>query len=341
MSDTGAIIPTNKALAELEDLAVSATAYAVQSRADGTRRVYASHWADFTAWCPSMGLAALPAEPQTVALYLADRATTLTVSTLQGRISAISEAHEGAGHHLDTKHPAIKQTWSGIRRSLGTAQKGKKPTVIADIRDMVATLPDNLLGKRDRALLLIGFAGALRRSELVGLDIGASTENGTGYVEFADDGLIVTLSRSKSDQEGEGQTVGIPHGEVASTCPVKALQAWLDAAGIEDGPIFRPINRHGHVGERRLSDKAVALVVKRTVKAAMLARGLSEADADAAAKNVAGHSLRAGLVTSAAAAGVEERVIMDQTRHKHASTLRKYVRLGSLFQQNAAGRVGL
>jgi integrase len=331
------------AVADLEDLAQSATAYAMQSKSANTRRAYKTDWADFTSWCDDHDLASLPAAPQSVSLYLADRADILKVSTLQRRLTAVSQAHQGAGEHLDTRHPAIKETWAGIKRVHGTAQKGKAPVVTADVRAMVATLDDKkLIGIRDRALLLVGFAGALRRSELVGLDVGAGQPtDGQGYVEFTSDGLIVTLTRSKADQEGQGAVVGVPYGSVPSTCPVRALKAWLAASGIEEGPIFRGITRHGRMGETRLTNRVVALVVKRTVKAAQIARGADPAAAEALARDVAGHSLRAGLVTSAAARGETEGDIMRQTRHKRADTMRKYVRLGSLFERNVAARVGL
>jgi len=350
-STTAIVIPSEQstAVATLEELAETATAYAMHSKSANTRKAYATDWADFAGWCNDHSLTSLPAVPETVSLYLTDRADTLKVSTLQRRLTAISQAHQGKGEHLDTRHPAIKDVWRGIKRTHGTAQKGKEPTVTADVRDMVATLDDEkLIGKRDRALLLVGFAGALRRSELVGLDVGADqSTDARGHVKFTPDGLVVTITRSKTDQEGRGEIVAIPYGSVPSTCPVRALQAWLAASGIEAGPIFRGITRHGAMGETRLTNRVVALVVKRTVKAAEIARAVDpnapgvKERAEAMAKDVAGHSLRAGLVTSAAAAGESEGDIMRQTRHKRADTMRKYVRLGSLFERNAAGRVGL
>ncbi len=152
---------------------------------------------------------------------------------------------------------------------------------------------------------------------------------------------MVTLTRSKTDQEGQGRQVGIPYGSNLQTCPVRALEDWLAAAGLEKGPVFRWVNRHGQLQDGRLSDKAVAKVVKRTAYAAALAKGADEKTAQAFAANFSGHSLRAGLATSAAAAGVPERAIMAQTGHKRTDTLRKYIRLGSLFRENAAAQVGL
>jgi site-specific recombinase XerD len=313
---------TSTDLARLEDVADRAREYVLHAKAPNTLRGYRADWSDFTRWCADRELASLPAAPETVALYLVDLAERCRVSTLQRRLSAIAQAHKAAGHESPTGHGAVSAVWSGIRRSKGTAQVGKAPALTADIRLMVAGLPDSLGGHRDRALLLIGFAGAFRRSELVGLDVGA--------IAFADDGLVLTLARSKTDQEGRGERIGIPYGSTPATCPVRALRRWLDASGIADGPLFRSVNRHGHVLGGRLSDQAVALVVKRAI---------ARTGRDPAAYS--GHSLRAGLATSAAAAGVSERAIAEQTRHKSLVILRRYIRHGSLFRENAAAAVGL
>jgi integrase len=191
------------------------------------------------------------------------------------------------------------------------------------IRAMIATLDENtLMGARDRALLLVGFAAALRRSELAALDI-------TDISETAD-GLKLTIRRSKTDQEAACRTVGIPYGSHRQTCPVRAWRDWLAASGITIGAAWRPINRHGHLAEVRLSDKAVALVVKRNAERA----GLDPAD-------FSGHSLRAGLVTAAAAAGVATHIIQRQSGHKTLTVLHNYIREGDLFRDNAATKVGL
>src|SRR3954470_7552764 len=195
---------------------------------------------------------------------------------------------------------------------------------------MVATLGTDMIGIRDRALLLLGSAGASRRSELVAVDVDAADAARAGHIEIGRAGITVRLMRSKTDQEGQGQAFGIPFGAKPATCPVRVVQAWIKAAGIQSGPLFRSVNRHGQVSADRLSDKGVALVVKRCAEAA----GLDPA-------KFAGHSLRAGLATSAAMAGVEERVIMSQTRHRSTTMVRRYIREGSLFRENAAGKVGL
>lgn len=297
--------------------------YERHSKAPNTIRAYRNDWADFSRWCAARGVESLPAPPQAVALYLTELAGRgYKASTLQRRMSAISQAHQAKEHDSPTQTPVVRRVMAGIRRVHGTAQIGKAPVMTEDLRAMVRTLPDSLLGKRDRALLLIGFAGAFRRSELVGLDVPDLT--------ITREGLTITLRRSKTDQEGAGVLKGIPYGSNPATCPVRAVQEWLEASGLTSGPLFHPITRHGHMQPGRLSDKAVALVVKRTAEPT----GLDPA-------KYAGHSLRAGLATSAAAAGVAERVIMAQTGHKSLNMVRKYIRTGSLFLENAAAQVGL
>ena len=308
--------------APLVRLGEQAREFAGQAKAGNTLRAYRSDWRHFHTWCEGQGLASMPASAETVALYLTAHAESLATGTLQRRLASLAVAHQTAGHEDPTKGAVAKLVWQGIRREKGTAAKGKAPIITADLRRMVEALPEGLLGVRDRALLLVGFAGGFRRSELVGID--------RADVAFTLEGLVITLRRSKTDQEGEGRKVGIPYGSRPETCPVRALTAWIEAAGIEAGPLFRPINRHGQVQPGRLSGHAVALVVKRHAEAAGL---------DAA--KYAGHSLRAGLATSAAAAGASERSIMAQTGHKSTAMVRRYIRDGSLFRENAAAVVGL
>ncbi len=318
------ITPSGRAdLAPLSEIAEAARDYARAAKAANTIRGYQSDWRDFCGWCASRDLLALPAPPEAVALYLSDLAGAAKTSTIQRRISAISQAHQAAGHDSPTRSLAVRTVWAGIRRTHGTAQEGKAPALTEDIRAMVELLPKKTLaGARDRALLLVGFAGAFRRSELVALDV--------DDVEQTRQGLIITLRRSKTDQVGAGAKKGIPFGASSQTCPVKSLQLWLRISGISAGAIFRAINRHGQLADGRLSDRAVALIVKRAAAAA----GLDPT-------RYAGHSLRAGLATSAAMAGVSERAIMAQTGHKSVAMVRRYIRDGSLFRENAAGQVGL
>ena len=306
-------------LSEIED---QAREFVAHSKASNTVKAYRSDWGDFARWCGSHALASFPATAETVAFYLSNLATTHKASTLTRRISAISQAHQIAGFETPTKSAKVRLVMAGIRRTKGTAADAKTPVMIEDLKRMIARLPETLLGTRDRALLLIGFTGGFRRSELIGLDKDA--------VDTTRDGLVVTIRRSKTDQDGEGRKIGLPFGSNPATCPVRSFQNWLDASGITDGPLFRPITRHGKMASERLSSKAVARIVKRCAKGI----GLD-------ASHFAGHSLRSGLATSAAMAGASEAAIMKQTGHRSLTTVRRYIRDGSLFRENAAAVLGL
>lgn len=316
------LISPEPSLPDLQELGEQARAYVQAGVSSNTRRAYRAAWAHFTSWCSARALAPLPAAPETVALYLTDLAATRRVATLQQRLNAIAKAHRAAGHEPPGRDRAVRAVWSGIRRSKGTAQQGKAPIVTADLRRLVAHMGSGPAALRDRALLILGFAGAFRRSELVALDV--------EDVTWVREGLRIQVRRSKTDEEAAGQSVGIPYGSRVETCPVRALREWCEAAGIRTGPLFRPVDRHGNVGAARLGDRAVALVVQRACARA----GMDP-------RPYAGHSLRAGLATAAAEAGVSERVIMQQTRHKSLTTLRRYIREGTLFRENAAAEVGL
>ncbi len=316
------VVAQERAAAALATMREQARAYAHRAKSPNTRRAYRADWADFSAWCRAHDRTPLPAAPETVALYLADAAARCKTSTLVRRLSAIAQAHQVAGHPSPTKDQSVRAVAAGIRRAKGTAQQGKAPTVTADVRRMVDALPATLMGRRDRALLLLGFAGAFRRSELVALDVADVAER--------PEGLAVTIRRSKTDQEGAGRVVGIPYGSHYESCPVRALRAWLAAASITSGPLFQAINRHDQLLPGRLSPQGVARAVKR----AAVAAGFDPTP-------YAGHSLRAGLATAAAEAGVSERAIMTQTGHKSLPMVRKYIRSGSIFRENAAAEVGL
>src|SRR5712671_275008 len=283
-------------------------------KAVSTRKAYGTDFRLFRTWCDTKGVSALPAAPETVAAYLAAQARTSRPSTLGRRVAAIRYAHKLAELPLPTDAEGVKATMRGIRRTLGSARIRKAPAVAAAMLGMVAGAPDNLAGLRDRALLLLGFAGAFRRSELVALNVADIAETETG--------LLVTIRRGKTDQEGAGRTIAIPRGDVA--CPVKALRAWLDAAAIEAGPIFRPIDRAGTVRASRLTCRSVAKFVK-----AYAARAGFDAT------TFSGHSLRSGFLTSAAAKGASIFKMMDQSGHKSIDTLRGYVRDAELFKDHA------
>jgi integrase len=323
--------------------------YISAARAPNTVRAYLADWQHFTAWCARHHAPSLPADPRLVALYLTSLAegthdiTTgvwselpRRVTTLDRRLSAIRHHHRAAGYELDTNDATLRDTWRGIRRTLGNAPRGKAPTVTEFLRAMLDTLPMSASGVRDRALLLTGFAGAFRRSELVAID--------HEHCARHRDGIIISVPFSKTDQEGRSEEVGLPYGTHPETCPVRALSDWMSFARIESGPLFRPITRHGHIAPTRLTDRAVALIIKRAVSAARDAareRGNTALAESLDPARYAGHSLRAGFITSAAAAGVSEGDIMRQSRHKRGDSLRKYIRHATVFRQNAAAKVGL
>jgi integrase len=306
----------------LRQIGHQAANYLSKSKADNTRKAYASDWDDFLHWCKRFHRNPLPALPETVAFYLADCSDRLKTSTLQRRLATIAEAHKTAGHESPTRHAQVRLVWAGVRREKGMAQLHRKPLLTRHLKAMLEALPDSLVGLRDHALLLLGFSGAMRRSELVGLDV--------GDLSVGDEGLVVLIRKSKTDPTGIGRKLGIPFGTNEETCPVKAVLAWLDTTKLDDGPLFRRVDRHGFIAERRLCSKAVADVVKRTLAAAGKSNRL-----------YSGHSLRAGLITQAAMNGVSERSIADQSGHKSLIVLRRYIRDGSLFRENAAGKVGL
>ena len=305
------------------NLADQARSFATASRADATLRAYAKDFEHFARWADAHDLRAKPASPDTVALYVTDLAATYKPSTIARRVAAISVAHKHAGFASPTTHATVRSVLTGIRRTLGTAPTQAAPATIGEIRKMVARMNGSILDLRDRAVLLLGFAGAFRRSELVALTVADLQERA--------DGLLVTVRRSKRDQEGQGDTKAIPFGTDPETCPVRAIQAWLQAAEVTDGPLFRRVDRHGNVGEAALTGQAVSLIVKRAAE---------RADLDPS--GYSGHSLRAGFVTTAAANGANERSIARQTGHAPGSTvLRTYVRHASAFTDNAVSMVGL
>ncbi|MBL6454524.1 site-specific integrase [Belnapia sp. T6] len=296
--------------------------YARASRATATRRAYRSDWVHFEAWCRTDGLASLPATPQIVGAYLAAHAAALAPTTLSRRMSSIAVAHRLAGHQLDTRHPTVRDVMAGIRRERGTAPFRAAPATTDIIRRMTAACDvETLIGLRDRALLLVGFAGAFRRSELVGLD--------RRDLAFGPEGVRITLHRSKEDQEGAGEVVGVARVDGSPTCPVAALEAWLIAGSVPEGAVFRSVDRHGRVAPTALDDRAVARVVQKLAAAVGLNPTI-----------YSGHSLRAGFATSAAAHGIEERRIAKQTRHKSV-VVRTYIRDGEVFVHNASSEVGL
>lgn len=318
MADLVKVQLPEKAPLALMDLVSQVDAFAAGSRSPATRRAYRSDWRTFTAWCAANRLTPLPALPATLAVYLAHLTSLGRKAATIGRaVSSIAYAHHLANEPSPHATARVTETLRGIRRTIGVAQACKAPLMATALRRICAEIPDTVQGKRDRALLLLGWSGAFRRSELVALDV--------RDVAFTEEGLEVTIRRAKNDQEGVGRKIGVPFSASPSVCPVRAVRAWLDAAKVDGGPILRSVNKHGSVSATRLTCRSVALIVKRHVEAVGL---------DPAAYS--GHSLRAGLATSAAKAGKSERSIMMTTGHKSTGMLRRYIRDASLFDDNAS-----
>ena len=321
------------------EIAEKAAGYAAQAQSENTRLAYANDWAVFQAWCDVQGAVAMPAAAEVVLAFLVDTAGQVKVSTQRRRLSAIKETMRQNGFHLDTTLGTFRDVWKGIRRAHGQPPVKKSALLTALLRRALATLPETPPGVRDRALLLVGFAGALRRSELAAVEV--SSRPGANWIEETTEGLIVHLAASKGDQEGGGQQVGVPYGSNPATCPVRAYRAWLQAAGITEGPAFRKIDRHGKIGADALCDHSVAFVIKRTIVAGEIGNGASEQEAAQVAKRFAGHSLRSGLATSAAANRAPGHLIQQQLRHKKYDTTSGYIQSALLHSENAAGMAGL
>jgi site-specific recombinase XerD len=285
-----------------------------------TMRAYRADWRDWAAWCSRSGNRALPAEPRAVRDYLVDLAAGKKISTLRRRMAAIARVHKQAGQPFKADDPVIENALRRLAREKGTAPKGRDPLMTDELGRMVKRMPEGLRGIRDRAILLLGFAAAVRRSELVDLNV--------NDIAWRRDGVSLAIRRSKGDQTGEGQFVDVLYGRRESTCPVRALKRWLEAAKITAGPVFRPVERD-LAGEDRLSAKMVAYVVKRAAIRAGIDPTL-----------LAGHSLRSGHVTQALANGADAAKAKEQLRHKRIDTTLGYNKRRT-FDGNTSGKLGL
>lgn len=300
-----------------------AATYAENSKAKNTRRAYRADWRTFADWCATQGIQSLPCSGPGLAAYIAARAQSgAKVASIERALTTISQAHKAAGFNSPRGSPEVRAVFQGIRRVHNTVPLRKSPVLIHDLRLMVADLSESRIDVRNRALLLLGFAGGFRRSELVGLDVADIARD--------KDGLRVNLRRSKTDQEGVGRMVGIPYGSVPQTCPVRAVCSYLEIIAGSAGALFEGISRHGRPTGKRLHGEDVA----RIVKARCLVAGLDPS-------LYSGHSLRAGLVTAAARAGKSDRDIMAQTGHTSSEMVRRYIRDAQLFENNAASGIGL
>lgn len=313
---TNRALITRRKSTDLAALTAKVKDYAGQAQAPNTRRAYSHAWQEFSQWTTDQGAAPLPASPGLVAHYLADLAGAgAKVSTIEVRRAAIGAAHRTAQQPDPTRTEEVKLVMKGIRQEHGQPRQKKAAITTDELRAIVAALPDDLAGKRDRALILLGFAGAFRRSELVALDV-ADLHHGKS--------LKITIRRSKTDQAGEGRTKVIPHVQTAELDAIAAVRAWLQAAGIKSGAIFRRIDRWGNLRAERLAPQAVATILKRAAEGA----GLEP-------RQFAGHSLRSGFVTSAYEAGARTPDIMQQTGHQSENTLRSYIQNAGAGAQRA------
>jgi integrase len=302
-----------------------AQAYQDAADAPATLRAYASDLKNYEVWCARHALVALPATPEVVGAYLAAAGEGYAMQTLRRRVAAIARASGVSGHPLDTKHPAIRETLRGIGRTHGSRGRRSGALTTTELNKLCQVCEQRPAGDRDRALLLTAFAGALRRSELVALDVERLT--------WSNEGVTLLLEKSKTDKEGEGAEVMIVFGGHENTCPVRALRRWLDVAAITSGPVFRKVNKAGRVEGRRLSEDAVRQILLRRAAQAGVRGTIAEP--------VSPHGLRAGFVTTAYRNGVPDEEIMGHTRHRSLTTMRSYVRRAKLSKKSPAGKLGL
>ena len=318
----------NKLVTDIKSLELETLKNLKNSKAANTLRAYKADFKDFSAFCVKNGLSSIPTEPKILSLYLTHLSSTSKFSTLKRRIASISVIHKMKGHYLDTKHPIIMENLHGIKRVKGTNQKAKKPILINDLKLIINVidqyLNNNELGEidciipessknirnkiRDKAIILIGFAGGFRRSEIVNIDY--------DDIEFVNEGVKIFIKRSKTDQSGEGMIKAIPYFDSKIYCPVNSLKHWIEFSEINSGKIFE------------ISDKSVSLIIKKYASLG----GLDP-------NKYGGHSLRSGFATSAAESGAEERNIMAMTGHKTTQMVRRYIQEANLFKNNALNKI--
>ena len=294
------------------------------SKANNTLRAYKSDFKDFGIFCAKHGFNSLPSEPKIVSLYLTYLSKNSKISTLRRRLVSISMVHKIKGHYLDTKHPIITENLMGIKRVKGSIQKGKKPLLINHLKSIIHTIDqqkiDEIKKSRDKSLILIGFGGGFRRTELVSID--------HEDLEFVYEGVKITIKRSKTDQFGEGMLKGLPYFSNELYCPVINLKKWLELSNIKSGPVFRRFAKGSVLTNNRLTDQSVALLIKNYLNLA----GIENS-------NYSGHSLRSGFATVAAESGADERSIMAMTGHKTTQMVRRYIREANIFKNNALNEI--
>ena len=304
----------NKIITDIKSLEIETLKNLKNSKSENTLRAYSSDYKDFSTFCIKNNFCSLPTDPKIIALYLTHLSQSSKFSTLKRRIASISVVHKLKGHYLDTKHPLIVENLLGIKRKNGSNQKAKKPILINDLKVIIDTIDKLNIKKlrklRDKALILIGFAGGFRRSELVDINY--------EDIDFVREGVKIFIKRSKTDQSGEGMIKAIPSFNNTKYCPVLHLEDWMTNKEEKKGKIFT------------LSDKSVALIIKKYANLS----GLE-------GEKYAGHSLRSGFATSTAESGAEERNIMAMTGHKTTQMVRRYIKEANLFKNNALNKIKL
>ena len=296
------------------------------SKANNTLRAYKSDFNDFGAFCAKHRFKSMPSEPKIVSLYLTHLSANSKISTLRRRLVSIGVVHKLKGHYLDTKHPIIIENLMGIKRKKGSIQTGKKPILINHLKQIINVIDDQKIEKikklRNKALILVGFSGGFRRTELISID--------HEDLDFVKEGVKITLRRSKTDQFGEGQVKGLPYFSNEKYCPVTNLKNWIFLSKIKTGPIFRRFAKGSTLTGHRLTDQSVVLIIKECLKLA----GIEN-------QNYSGHSLRSGFATVAAESGADERSIMAMTGHKTTQMVRRYIKEANIFKNNALSKIKL
>ena len=314
----------NELTTELKNLHEATLENLRSSKANNTLRAYKSDFKDFNSFCSRHGLNSLPTEPKIISLYLTQLSKNSKISTLRRRLVSISMVHKLKGHYLDTKHPIIVENLMGIRRLKGSIQKGKKPILINYLKTIINSINEQNSQEtnklRDKTLILVGFGGGFRRTELISINF--------EDLEFVPEGLKIIVRKSKTDQFGEGMIKGLPYFDDQNYCPVINLKKWLEISKIKTGPIFRRFSKGSHLTEKRLTDQSVALLIKKYLSLA----GIEN-------ENFSGHSLRSGFATAAADAGADERSIMAMTGHKTTQMVRRYIKEANLFKNNALNKI--
>ena len=301
----------NELITDIKSLEIETLKNLKNSKAQNTLRAYQADFRDFSSFCAKNGFNPLPTEPKIIALYLTHLSSFSKFSTLKRRIASIKVVHRLKGHYIDTKHPIITENIMGIKRKLGVKQTSKKPILINDLKKIINVInqeKNELKKYQNKALILIGFAGGFRRSELVSIEY--------EDIDFVAEGVKITVTKSKTDQTGIGLTKAIPYFDNKSYCPVISLKKWIEYSNIKNGKVFN------------VSDKTVALTIKKYASIA----GLDNS-------KYAGHSLRSGFATSTAEIGADERSIMAMTGHKTTQMVRRYIQEANLFKNNALNKI--